>query len=144
MKVLGSFYLDTHPMKNSNQNLETLIESLVKEELMLQEGIFSNIKKAIGFATKMAYVQATKGPEAVKDELIAQLQTFIRKAKSSKLNFAMNDLLEDLEEQVAEIKSTKARARDSKGKFIRADQLRGIQGIDQSMFESRNSSKKKL
>lgn len=131
-------------MKNNKQNLETLIESLVKEELMIQEGLFSNIKKAIGFASKMAYVQATRGPEAVKDELIAQLQTFIQKAKSSKLNFAMNDLLEDLEEQVAEIKSTKARARDAKGKFIRADQLRGIQGIDQSMFEGKTFKKKIL
>lgn len=104
-------------MTASKDSVSVLIETILQEELLLQEGFFQNIKKAVGFASKLAYLQSTRGPDAVKDELIGQLSTFVQKAKSSKMSYAMKDILDDLEDQVQEIKSTKQRARDARGRY---------------------------
>lgn len=107
-----------------DSDIAILVESIlqeelgnIKNELVIQEGFFQNIKKAVGFASKLAYLQTTKGPDAVKDELIVQLDTFVKKAKSSKMSYAMKDLLDELDDQVQEIKTTKQRARDARGRF---------------------------
>lgn len=101
-------------------NLELLIETLVKEEIqqqVLEEGIFQSLSKGLKLAGKLAYLQATKGPEAVSEELINNLSTFIEKLKTTKMSFALQDTLQDLEEEVEKIKIKKQRARDERGRF---------------------------
>jgi hypothetical protein len=114
-----------NPIQDSS--IKTLINLVLKEEveklneeLLLQEGFFQNLKSGLGFAAKLVYLQATKGPEAVSDELVGKLEKFIQKAKSSsKLNFAMESVVGDLEEKLQTIKSTKQRYRDSRGRYSR-------------------------
>lgn len=100
----------------NQQTLETLVESLVAEAL--EEGFLSNLKKGLKFAGKLAYLQATKGPNAVSEELIDQLDQFIKKNKESG-SLIGQTILADIEEQVAEIKATKQRYRDSRGRFAK-------------------------
>jgi len=113
----------TKPTKDSS--IKALVELVLKEEvaklneeLLLQEGFLQNLKTGLGFAAKLVYLQATKGPEAVSDELVGKLEKFIQKAKSSsKLGFGMESIVGDLEEKLETIKSTKQRYRDSHGRF---------------------------
>lgn len=108
-----------------SSSIKALVDLVLKEEvaklneeLLLQEGFFQNLKSGLGFAAKLVYLQSTKGPEAVSDELVTKLETFIQKAKGSKkLNFAMNSIVGDLEEKLQTIKTTKQRYRDSKGRY---------------------------
>lgn len=113
-------------MTNKNSNISLLVESIVQQELktlksdlVLEEGFLQNVKNAVKFASKIAYLQTTKGPDAVKDELIGQLSAFVQKAKNSKMSYAMSVILDDLEDQVQQIKSTKQRARDERGRYSR-------------------------
>lgn len=123
-----SFFIEI--LIHMSKELKKLIESLVVEELkvaqeqkMLEEGFLQSIKSGVKLAGKLAYLQATKGPAAVSEELIGQLSSLIQKARQSKLSYAVADVLDDLELEVEKIKTTKQRYRDSRGRFAKSKEV---------------------
>ena len=105
-----------------DKELQQLIESVVREELGLNEGILKTLKKAADYATKLAYIQATKGPEGVKDELIDELEAFVQKAQGKTKGFMAQAILKDLTDKVQSIQAQRhpdRRVRDFRGRFAR-------------------------
>lgn len=124
-----SFFIEI--LTYMSKELKKLIESLVAEEFkvvqeqkMLEEGFLQSIKNGVKLAGKLAYLQATKGPAAVSEELIGQLSSLIQKARQSKLSYAVADVLDDLELEVEKIKTTKQRYRDSRGRFAKSKEVK--------------------
>lgn len=83
-------------------------------------GLFKTLRKGIGFATKLAWLQATQGPDAVSEELLDQLDTFVQKVKSSGKvkNTLASGLYGELEELTKDIRIKKREyERDQRGRF---------------------------
>lgn len=127
-----------------NQDLKTIIESVVREELKeleLQEGIFDTIKKAAGYANKLAFLQAKNGGGAVKQELLDQLEAFVQKAQG-KTTGAGAMMLKDLAIKIQKIQikqnpdrryDRSGRQRDQYGRYARNNQEPNTDGyIDDS------------
>lgn len=83
-------------------------------------GFFKTLKKGLGFATKLAWLQATEGPDAVSEELLDQLDTFVQKIKASgKVKTGLSSgLYGELEELTKDIRIKKREyERDQQGRF---------------------------
>lgn len=83
-------------------------------------GLFKTLRKGIGFATKLAWLQATQGPDAVSEELLDQLDTFVQKVKASGKvkNTLASGLYGELEELTKDIRVKKREyERDKRGRF---------------------------
>lgn len=129
-------------------DLETLIESVVREELKeieLQEGILQTIKKAAGFANKLAFLQAKNGENAVKQELLDQLEAFVQKAQG-KTTGAGAAMLQSLTKKIQKIQTQRnpdrrydrrGRERDQHGRYARRNQEKNIEQPQRQMQRPR-------
>lgn len=129
-------------------DLETLIESVVREELKeieLQEGILQTIKKAAGFANKLAFLQAKNGENAVKQELLDQLEAFVQKAQG-KTTGAGAAMLQSLTKKIQKIQTqrnpdrrydSRGRERDQHGRYARRNQEKNIEQPQRQMQRPR-------
>ena len=113
----------------NDQELQQIIEAVVREELGLNEGFLKTLKKAADYATRIAYIQATKGPEGIKDELIDKLESFVQKAQGKTKGFMAQAMLKDLSDKVQEIQTQRhpgKRHRDYRGRY--ASQNKRVSG----------------
>lgn len=88
-------------------------------------GLFKTLRKGIGFATKLVWLQTTQGPDAVSEELLDQLDTFVQKVKSSgKVKTGVvSGLFSQLEDMTVDIRTKKREyERDQHGRFASKSQ----------------------